>query len=78
MDITTLIITIGGAGIGILLSIIGFFLKKAFSSIDEQREEINDIKITYLNKQEFLNEQAKIWLKLDKIMDILMEMKGSK
>ncbi len=75
MDTTTLIITIGASAIGILLSIIGFFLKKAFSSIDEQRNEINDVKIQYLSKQEFMNEQTKIWLKLDKIMDVLLEMK---
>lgn len=77
-----------------LLSIVGFFLTRAFSSLDKKADKaevealksevgalrgiIADIKDNYLTKEDFLREQLKTEKKLDKIMDILMEMKGGK
>lgn len=77
-----------------LLGVVGFFLTRAFSSLDKKADKaevealknevsvlrgiIADIKDNYLTKEDFLREQLKTEKKLDKIMDILMEMKGGK
>lgn len=75
-----------------LLGVIGFFLTRSFAALDKKadkseldsmktelesfRKTIADIKDNYLTKEDFLREQVKTEKKLDKIMDILMEMKG--
>lgn len=75
-----------------LLGVVGFFLTRAFSNLDKKadkaevenlksevgalREIIADVKDNYLTKEDFLREQLKTERTLDKIMDILMEMKG--
>lgn len=75
-----------------LLGVVGFFLARAFASLDKKadkseldalksdvetvRKTIADVKDNYLTKEDFLREQLKTERKLDKIMDILMEMKG--
>lgn len=75
-----------------LLGVVGFFLTRAFSSLDKKadkgeleavkseveglRKIIADVKDNYLTKEDFLREQLKTERKLDKIMDILMELKG--
>lgn len=75
-----------------LLGVVGFFLTRAFTSLDKKadkaelealktevaalREIIADVKDNYLTKEDFLREQLKTEKMLDKIMDILMEMKG--
>lgn len=75
-----------------LLGVIGFFLTRSFVSLDKKadkselesikleletfRKTIADIKDNYLTKEDFLREQMKTEKKLDKIMDILMELKG--
>ena len=81
--------------IGALVGVIGFFVKKAFTSLDNKatkeeleevkkdiesdRASINKIKDRYLTKEDFYREQSKTDKKLDKIMDILMEInKGGK
>lgn len=44
----------------------------------EVREDIEKIKANYITKEDFFREQAKTDRKLDRIMDILLEMKGDK
>ena len=77
--------------IGALVGVIGFFVKKAFTSLDNKatkeeleevkkdiesdRASINKIKDRYLTKEDFYREQSKTDKKLDKIMEILMEIK---
>lgn len=41
-------------------------------------EDIEKIKANYITKEDFFREQAKTDRKLDRIMDILLEMKGDK
>ena len=45
---------------------------------DKCKTDITDVKQNYLTKEDFYREQLKTEQKLDKIMDILMEMKGEK
>ena len=45
---------------------------------DECRGDIKQIKADYITKEDFFREQAKTDRKLDRIMDILLEMKGDK
>lgn len=75
-----------------LVGVIGFSLARAFSTLDKKadiseldsvkndvesmRKTIADVKDNYLTKEDFLREQLKTERKLDKIMDILMEMRG--
>lgn len=75
-----------------LIGVIGFFLTRSFAALDKKadksdleavkddvegiRNTISDVKTNYLTKEDFLREQVKTEHKLDKIMDILMEMKG--
>ena len=72
-----------------LVGVIGFFVKKAFTSLDDKatkaeleevkkdiesdRASINKIKDRYLTKEDFYREQSKTDKKLDDIMKILME-----
>lgn len=46
--------------------------------IKECRDDIKQIKEDYITKDDFFREQAKTDRKLDRIMDILLEMKGDK
>ena len=75
-----------------LLGVVGFFLTRSFAALDKKadkseleaakndieavRSTIADVKDNYLTKEDFLREQVKTEHKLDKLMDILMEMKG--
>ena len=57
-----------------------FLLKRTvFERVDKlEREDIEKIKANYITKEDFFREQAKTDRKLDRIMDILLEMKGDK
>lgn len=46
--------------------------------IDELRKDVKVMKDKFLTKEDFFREQAKTEKKLDRIMDILMEMKEGK
>ncbi len=46
--------------------------------LDECRGDIKQIKEDYITKEDFFREQNKTDRKLDRIMDILLEMKGDK
>jgi hypothetical protein len=45
---------------------------------DKCKNDITDVRQNYLTKEDFYREQLKTEQKLDKIMDILLEMKGEK
>ena len=45
---------------------------------DMCRQELKEIKERYITREDFFREQAKTEKKLDRIMDILLEMKESK
>ena len=85
MEFSDIAITI----ITALIGVIGFFVKKAFTSLDDKvtkaeleevkkdvesdRTAINKIKDRYLTKEDFYREQTKTDKKLDDIMKVLME-----
>lgn len=51
-------------------------LSAALKELSEQRKDISAIKEDYITKEDFFREQAKTDRKLDRIMDILLEIKG--
>ena len=77
-----------------LLGVVGFFLTRSFAALDKKadkseleqvkayadslRKQIAEIKSNYLTKEDFFREQMKTEKKLDKITDILMELKGDR
>lgn len=77
-----------------LVGVIGFFLTRSFAALDKKadkeeleaikkdvdklRGSIDDVKDNYLTREDFFREQLKTEKKLDRIMDILMELKGEK
>ncbi|MDO5125352.1 MAG: hypothetical protein Q4D35_03130 [Ruminococcus sp.] len=74
-DIITAIINIvltGGLGV------ISYFLKRTMDRIDKCESDISKIKEDYITKEDFFREQGKTDRKLDRIMDILLEIKGGK
>ena len=48
------------------------------STVQSLQADIKQIKADYITKEDFFREQAKTDRKLDRIMDILLEMKGDK
>jgi hypothetical protein len=86
------IISIIFGTIAVISTVVGFFLKRAFSQLDEKasktdmkalecrveehNKSIGDIKTNYLTKDDFFREQAKTDRKLDEIMRILLDIKG--
>jgi|APHig6443717817_1056837.scaffolds.fasta_scaffold00853_17 hypothetical protein len=77
----------------VAIGVIAFFLRRSFTQIDNKadakdceqcqkdilalRADITTIKQDYITKEDFFREQAKTDKKLDRIMDILLEFKGS-
>lgn len=51
-------------------------LAKVKEDVDEIHRDIKTFKTDYITKEDFFREQAKTDRKLDRIMDILLEMKG--
>ncbi len=74
MEINFIIEFVLTAGMGIMT----FFLKRAIDELDECKKDIMKIKEDYITKEDFFREQTENRRKLDKIMDILMEIKGGK
>lgn len=60
------------------IGIITYFLKRTIDRIDKCESDIAKIKEDYITKEDFFREQAKTDRKLDRIMDILLEIKGGK
>lgn len=72
MDINYIIEFILTAGLGI----ISFFLKRTIDELDGCKHDIAKIKEDYITKEDFFREQSENRRKLDRIMDILLEVKG--
>ncbi len=60
------------AGIGVIT----FFLKRTIDELDTCKKSIAQIKEDYITKEDFFREQNENRRKLDRIMDILLEVKG--
>lgn len=60
------------AGIGVIT----FFLKRTIDELDMCKRHIAKIKEDYITKEDFFREQNENRRKLDRIMDILLEVKG--
>ena len=72
MDINYVIEFILSAGLGV----ISFFLKRTIDELDGCKRDIVKIKEDYITKEDFFLEQSENRRKLDRIMDILLEVKG--
>lgn len=58
------------------IGIITFFLKRTIDELDSCKRDIIKIKEDYITKEDFFREQNENRRKLDRIMDILLEVKG--
>ncbi len=58
------------------IGIITFFLKRTIDELDNCKRDISKIKEDYITKEDFFREQNENHRKLDRIMDILLEVKG--
>lgn len=72
MDINYIIEFVLTAGLGV----ISFFLKRTIDELDSCKRDIAKIKEDYITKEDFFREQSENRRKLDRIMDILLEVKG--
>lgn len=61
--------------VGAVMTVIGYFLKRTMSKVDEHDKDINIIKQTYVTKDEFKELRAEIKADLDKISGDMDEMK---
>lgn len=61
--------------VGAVMTVIGYFLKRTMTKVDEHDKDINVIKQTYVTKDEFKELRAEIKADLDKISDDMDEMK---
>ena len=72
MEINYIIETVLTAGIGVIT----FFLRRTIDELDTCKKNIAKIKEDYITKEDFFREQNENRRKLDRIMDILLEVKG--
>ncbi len=72
MEISYIIELALTAGIGVIT----FFLKRTIDELDSCKKNIAKIKEDYITKEDFFREQNENHRKLDRIMDILLEVKG--
>ena len=72
MEMNYIIEIVLTAGIGVIT----FFLKRTIDELDICRKNIAKIKEDYITKEDFFREQNENRRKLDRIMDILLEVKG--
>lgn len=72
MELNLIIEFVLTAGLGA----ISFFLKRTIDELDDCKRDIVKIKEDYITKTEFFREQTENRRKLDRIMDILLEIKG--
>ncbi|MDE6034574.1 MAG: hypothetical protein K2G36_01510 [Ruminococcus sp.] len=56
--------------------ILGVFLKRTIDELARCQRDIEKIKEDYITKEDFFREQNENRRKLDRIMDILLEVKG--
>ncbi|MBD5158666.1 MAG: hypothetical protein HDT23_00200 [Ruminococcus sp.] len=60
----------------ISVAISGIFLKRTTDELNRCQRDIEKIKEDYITKEDFFREQSENRRKLDRIMDILLEVKG--
>ena len=72
MELNLIIEFVLTAGLGV----ISFFLKRTIDELDSCKRDIVKIKEDYITKEDFFREQTENRRKLDRIMDILLEIKG--
>ncbi|MCM1506381.1 MAG: hypothetical protein NC177_04500 [Ruminococcus flavefaciens] len=72
MEVSYIIEIVLTAGIGVIT----FFLKRTIDELDTCKKNIAKIKEDYITKEDFFREQSENRRKLDRIMDILLEVKG--
>ena len=74
MNVTLIIELDLSAGIGIIT----FFLKRTISELDVAKQDIAKIKEDYITKEDFFREQGDTRERLNRIMDILLEIRGER
>ena len=74
MNVTLIIELALSAGIGIIT----FFPKRTISELDVAKQDIAKIKEDYITKEDFFREQGDTRERLNRIMDILLEIKGER
>ena len=74
LNVTLIIELALSAGIGIIT----FFLKRTISELDVAKQDIAKIKEDYITKEDFFREQGDTRERLNRIMDILLEIKGER
>ena len=74
MELNLIIEFVLTAGLGV----ISFFLKRTIDELDSCKRDISKIKEDYITKEDFFREQTENRRKLDRIMDILLEIKGER
>lgn len=74
MNVTLIIELALSAGIGIIT----FFLKRTISELDVAKQDIAKIKEDYITKEDFFRGQGDTRERLNRIMDILLEIKGER
>ncbi|MCM1315143.1 MAG: hypothetical protein NC205_01055 [Prevotella sp.] len=72
MNLTYLIVAL----LAISSVITGIFLKRTIDELERCQRDIEKIKEDYITKEDFFREQNENRRKLDRIMDILLEVKG--
>lgn len=72
MELNLIIEFVLTAGLGV----ISLFLKRTIDELDHCKNDISKIKEDYITKEDFFREQTENRRKLDRIMDILLEIKG--
>ena len=72
MELNLIIEFVLTAGLGV----ISFFLKRTIGELDRCKNDISKLKEDYITKEDFFREQTENRRKLDRIMDILLEIKG--
>ena len=58
------------------IAVISFFLRRTIAELDDCKRYIAKIKEDYITREDFFREQSDTRRRLDRIMDILLEIKG--
>ena len=58
------------------ISILSFCLRRAICELDRCKKDVANFRENYITKEDFFREQNENRRKLDRIMDILLDMKG--
>ncbi len=58
------------------IAVISFFLRRTIAERDDCKRDIAKIKEDYITREDFFREQSDTRRRLDRIMDILLEIKG--